>query len=693
MIGLFSGKIQIVEFKIVSGYKPTGDQPQAIEKLSTAISKGNPHQTLLGVTGSGKTFTMAKVIEKTQLPTLVICHNKTLASQLYQEFRDFFPENAVSYFVSYYDYYQPEAYLPQTDTYIEKEADINPEIDKLRLTTTANLLSRPDSIVIASVSCIYNIGSPMDQEKNLLTLARGQIIARDTVLMRLGDLQYTRTNSELSRGTFRAIGSTVQLYPSYKDIVISLTFDGTVLKDINVLDPYNFTKIDSQDLENTGMITISPAKLFITDPKTQGDAIDNIRKDLKTQIEKFNSEGKTLESHRLEQKVNYDLSMLEEVGYVNGIENYSRYFDGRKAGDPPYSLMEYFHYNVKKFNKKNFLTIIDESHISLPQIRGMYNGDQARKENLINFGFRLPSAKDNRPLTFTEFLSRTPQKLYCSATPNEYELSLSRSSAIPTVAEQLIRPTGLLDPEVFVRPVKGQIEDISREVLERKAKGERTLVLTMTKKMAEDLSEHLKEKYKINVEYLHSDIKTLDRADILENLRLGNFDCLVGINLLREGLDLPEVSLVAILDADKEGFLRTPTALIQTMGRAARHVNGQVVLYADKISASMDIAIKETARRRITQAEYNKTHNITPSGIIKPIREALLHRDSINPTPRIKEFAEYGWTEIEDVNPESLTPQKKKALIIKLKKMMNQAANSWNFELAARYRDTIKKLQ
>ena len=511
--------------------------------------------------------------------------------------------------------------------------------------------------------------------------------------MRLGDLQYTRTNAELSRGMFRAVGGNVQLYPSYKDVIISMVFEGTVLKTIDILDPYNYTKIEDSDLENTGWITINPAKLFITDPKTQGRAIENIRNDLQKQIEKFKSEGKTIEAYRLEQKVNYDLSMLEEVGYVNGIENYSRYFDGRKPGDPPYSLMEYFHYNAKKFHKPNFLTVIDESHISLPQIRGMYNGDQARKDNLINYGFRLPSAKDNRPLTFTEFLSRTPQKLYCSATPSEYELSLSRSSTIPTVAEQLIRPTGLLDPEVFVRPVEGQIEDISREILERKAKGERTLVLTMTKKMAEDLSDHLKEKYKILVEYLHSDIKTLDRADILEKLRLGNFDCLVGINLLREGLDLPEVSLVAILDADKEGFLRTPTALIQTMGRAARHINGQVILYANKISASMDIAMKETARRRITQAEYNLKNGITPVGINKPIREALMHRETTAPAPRIKELAEFGWTEIEDVNPESLTPQKKKALITKLKKMMTVAANSWNFELAARYRDTIKRLQ
>ncbi|HOX95937.1 MAG TPA: excinuclease ABC subunit UvrB [Candidatus Woesebacteria bacterium] len=681
-----------MQFKIKSDYQPTGDQPQAIEQLSQAISSGNTHQTLLGVTGSGKTFTVAKVIEKVQLPTLIVCHNKTLASQLYQEFRDYFPDNAVSYFVSYYDYYQPEAYIPQTDTYIEKEADINPEIDRLRLTTTANLLSRPDSIVIASVSCIYNIGSPEDQEKYILTLTKGQVISRETVIRRLADLQYQRTNAELTRGTFRVIGSNIQLYPSYKDIVISMTFSPTTLENITILEPYNFTKIEDPDLEKTGLITINPAKLFLTDPKTQTDAVALIRSDMDKQISYFKSIGKTIEAYRLEQKVNYDLSMLEEVGYVNGIENYSRYFDGRKPGDPPYSLLEYFHYNVKKFNLPNFLTVIDESHISLPQIRGMYNGDQARKENLINFGFRLPSAKDNRPLTFTEFQSRTPQTLYCSATPSEYELSLSKASQIPTIAEQLIRPTGLLDPDVEVRPVTGQIDDLSNELKMRKEKGERSLVLTLTKKMAEDLSEHLKTKYGLKVEYLHSDIKTLDRSDILENLRLGNFDCLVGINLLREGLDLPEVSLVAILDADKEGFLRTPTALIQTMGRAARHVNGHVILYANRVSNSMKIAIEETQRRRQVQYQYNLDHNITPIGIVKPIREALLHRDSASPAPRIKELAEFGWTEIDDINPESLTPQKKKALSIKLKKMMTIAANSWNFELAARYRDTLKKI-
>jgi len=682
-----------MDFQLESTYLPTGDQPNAIEKLAISIDQQNPHQTLVGVTGSGKTYTIANVIQKTQLPTLVMCHNKTLASQLYQEFRDFFPHNAVSYFVSYYDYYQPEAYIPQTDTYIEKKADINPEIDKFRLTTTANLLTRPDTIVVASVSCIYNIGSPLDQEKNLLPLAKGQIISRDTVLMRLSDLQYTRTNSELTRGMYRAVGSTVQLFPSYKDVIISMNFGGSALENIEILDPMNFTRIADKDLDNTGFLTIHPAKLFITDPKTQGDAIANIRKDLETQVRVFKDAGKIIDAYRLEQKVNYDLSMIEEVGYISGIENYSRYFDGRLPGEAPYSLFEYFHYNAKKFNKPGFLTVIDESHISLPQIRGMYNGDQARKENLINYGFRLPSAKDNRPLTYTEWQSRTPIKLYVSATPTEHEMSLSSGSKIPTIAEQLIRPTGLLDPEVEVRPTVGQIDDLTKEVIKRKEKGERTLILTMTKRMAEDLSDHLKEKYGLKVEYLHSDIHTIDRADILEKLRLGDFDCLVGINLLREGLDLPEVSLVAILDADKEGFLRTPTSLIQTMGRAARHVNGHVILYGDKISNSMRIAIDETLRRRKIQTDYNDKHGITPIGISKPIRERMMKRNEIAPAPRIKELAEHGWKEIEDVNPEALTPQKKKLLVAKLKKRMNEAANSWNFELAARYRDTIKKLQ
>lgn len=681
-----------MEFKLKSSYRPTGDQPKAIETVSDSINQNNPHQTLLGVTGSGKTFTVANVIQKVQLPTLIICHNKTLASQLYQEFRDFFPHNAVSYFVSYYDYYQPEAYLPQTDTYIEKDADINPEIDKLRLTSTANLLSRPDSIVIASVSSIYNIGSPANQEEFLLTLAQGQIISRETVIRRLSDLQYQRTNAELVRGSYRAIGQTIQVYLAYEDAVVSLTFNTDSITNIDYLDPYNFTRLPHNDLDEKGIIVINPAKLFITNPQNQQEVFGQIENDMRTRVEEFKKAGRMIEAYRLEQKVNYDLSMIKEVGYVNGIENYSRYFDGRKPGDPPYSLLEYFHYNVKKFGLPNFLTVIDESHITLPQIRGMYNGDQARKQTLVDYGFRLPSTKDNRPLTYTEFEQRTPLKLYCSATPNEFELALSKTSTIPTVAEQLIRPTGLLDPDVEVRPTKGQIDNLTKEVIKRVENKERSLILTMTKKMAEELSEHLKSKYQLKVEYLHSDIKTLDRAEILDKLRNGEFDCLVGINLLREGLDLPEVSLVAILDADKEGFLRNPTSLIQTMGRAARHLNGHVIMYADKTSRSMAVAIEETLRRRDIQQKYNQEHNQSPQSIQKPIRKKLLNSKNSYPTPRIKEMAEQGWGEIEEINPETLTPQKKNALIKKLKTMMTKASNDWNFELAARYRDAIKKL-
>lgn len=682
-----------MEFKLESSYQPTGDQPQAIDTLTHSISQDNPHQTLLGVTGSGKTFTVANIIQKTQLPTLIICHNKTLASQLYQEFRDFFPHNAVSYFVSYYDYYQPEAYLPKTDTYIEKDADINPEIDKLRLTSTANLLSRPDSIVVASVSSIYNIGSPVNQEEYLLTLARGQVINRETVIRRLSDLQYQRTNTELSRGSYRAIGQTIQVYLAYEDAVVSLTFNSDTITAIDYLDPYNFQKLPHNDLDERNIIVINPAKLFITNPQNQADAFAQIEKDMQSRVTEFKKAGRMIEAYRLEQKVNYDLSMIKEVGYVNGIENYSRYFDGRQAGDPPYSLLEYFHYNVQKFGLKNFLTVIDESHITLPQIRGMYNGDQARKQTLVDYGFRLPSTKDNRPLTYTEFEQRTPLKLYCSATPNEFELNLSKTSPLPTIAEQLIRPTGLLDPDVEVRPTQGQIDNLTQEVIKRVKNQERSLILTMTKKMAEELSDHLKNKYQLKVEYLHSDIKTLDRAEILDKLREGEFDCLVGINLLREGLDLPEVSLVAILDADKEGFLRNPTSLIQTTGRAARHINGHVIMYADKVSRSMAVAIEETHRRRKIQEKYNQDHGLTPQSIHKPIRKKLLNQSTQNLlSPRIKEMTEQGWGEIEEINPGSLTPQKKNALVKKLKTMMTKASNDWNFELAARYRDAIKKL-
>ena len=694
-----------MDFKLKANYQPTGDQPNAIDLLTKSIQAGNKHQTLVGVTGSGKTYTVANVIEKTQLPTLVVSHNKTLAAQLYQELRDFFPDNAVSYFVSYYDYYQPEAYIPQTDTYIEKEADINAEIDRLRLSTTANLVSRPDCIVVASVSCIYNIGNPVEYEKYFLELVEGQIIDRTDVAHRLLDLQYQRTTSELTRGNFRLIGNTLQLFPSNEEVVTSIIFAEKTIASIKRLDPLNFTDIPRQAGSVFGGTTIYPTKHYITNVTTQKEALAQIRSDLQDQVEKFKKEGRILEAHRLEQKVNYDLAQIEEFGFVNGIENYSRYFDKRQPGEPPYTLLDYMNYNAKKFGRKNFLTVIDESHISLPQIKGMYRGDRSRKETLIDYGFRLPAALDNRPLNFIEFQARTPQILYASATPQELELSLSQGEKAPAIAQQLIRPTGLLDPEVKVFPAANQIAHLVSEIIARKERGERTLILTITKRMAEDLTDYLKDPAKIKallnlaeapelkVQYLHSDVLTLDRSDILDDLRLGNFDCLVGINLLREGIDLPEVSLVAILDADKEGFLRNPTSLIQTMGRAARHVNGLVYLYADRISDSMKQAIAVTSRRRQTQLEYNQKHGITPLGIVKPLREKLLKREEKKEkTARIKELEEFGWKKTEDVNPDALTPGDKKKLIRKMKANMTAAAKNWDFEMAAKYRDLIAKL-
>lgn len=692
-------------FKLKSNYQPTGDQPAAINLLTKSIQSGNKHQTLIGVTGSGKTFTAANIIKNVDLPTLVISHNKTLAAQLYQELRDFFPENAVSYFVSYYDYYQPEAYIAQTDTYIEKEADINAEIDRLRLTTTANLVTRPDCIVVASVSCIYNLGNPVEYQNYFFELVRGQLIDRQTVIARLTDLQYQRTTTELSRGNFRVIGDNLQLFPSYEEVIISIIFDGETIKDIKKLDPFNYTQVKTDpNNPRPDLIVIYPSKHYITNPLEQKDSLAKIKQDLSDRIQELKAAGRTLEAHRLEQKVNYDLSQIEEFGFVNGIENYSRYFDGRSVGQPPYTLLDYMKFNASKFGNGKFLTIIDESHISLPQIRGMYRGDRSRKETLIEYGFRLPASLDNRPLDFTEVQVRTPQTLYVSATPQEFELNLSKSEPVPAIAEQLIRPTGLLDPSVEVRSTKNQIKDLITEIINGKKAGQRTLVLTMTKKMAEDLTDYLKNSDKLRtfvpdapdllVAYLHSGVDTLDRSDILDELRQGKYDCLVGINLLREGIDLPEVSLVAILDADKEGFLRTPTALIQTMGRAARHVEGRVILYADKISDSMKIAMDVTAKRRQVQAKYNLDHNITALGIHKPIREKLLQREEKKDKKviRIKELAEFGWNRVEDINPESLTLQDKKKLSKKIKSLMTLAANNWDFETAARYRDILTKL-
>ncbi len=669
-------------FKINSPYKPTGDQPVAIEKLVEGINGGKKHQVLLGVTGSGKTFTMANVIEKTQLPTLVISHNKTLAGQLYQELRDFFPDNAVSYFVSYYDYYQPEAYIPQTDTYIEKETDINKEIDKLRLRATTNILTRPDAIVVASVSCIYNIGSPIEYGNFILEIEKGKSIPRESILKRLTELQYERGDFGFYRGTFRVRGDIIDIFPAYEDIAIRVEQEGDVVKSIVKLDPVNGKRLDDGDLNS---IIIYPAKHYMTNPATYRDVFEKIKEDLEERVDFFKAQGKLLEANRIEKKVNYDLEMIGEVGYVNGIENYSVYFDGRKAGDPPYSLINYFH----EAYKGKFLMIIDESHMTIPQIGGMYNGDQARKRNLVDFGFRLPAAFDNRPLRFDEFQRRMPTTIYTSATPAQWELNMAGEE---NVIQQLIRPTGIPDPEIEVRPTEGQIDDLLKEIGKRVKKGQRTLVTTLTKRMAEDLSSFLEEKG-IKVHYLHSEIVTLDRTDILDDLRAGKYDVLVGINLLREGLDLPEVTLVAILDADKEGFLRSETSLVQTMGRAARHIEGEVIMYADVVTKSMKRAIDEVYRRRKIQLDYNKKHNITPITIKKPIREKLIDRDLTEPEPMFYGLERTVVDNLEEVDFQDMTPQDRKKMIGKLRSAMNAAARDMNFELAARFRDRIREIE
>lgn len=685
-----------MEFQIKSSYQPSGDQPQAIEKLAAGVQAPMPHQVLLGVTGSGKTFTLANVIQKTQLPTLVIAHNKTLAAQLYQEFRDFFPENAVSYFVSYYDYYQPEAYIPRTDTYIEKETDINQEIDRLRLSTTTNLLTRPDCIVVASVSCLYNLGSPVDYGALQLQLMTGQIIDRGTILARLVDMHYARTSTVLVRGSFRVLGEVIELWPAYEEKILRIVFNDKTLTNLIWVDSHNFEPLPEQ----SNFITVFAAKHYVSGTIDQKEARDQIREDLQKQITKFKSEGKIVEAYRLEQKVTYDLEMMETMGYVNGIENYSRYFDGREPGDPPYTLLDYMSHNANLFKKPNFLTILDESHMSIPQIRGMFRGDQSRKQTLIDYGFRLPASLDNRPLRWDEFSARAPQLIYTSATPDEFELSLARTSGKVRphdgVVEQLIRPTGLLDPEVEVRPIEGQVRDLTAEILKRKKLGQRALVTVMTKRMAEDLSEFLGKVPEIKVTYLHSEVNTLDRSDILDNLRLGEVDVVVGINLLREGLDLPEVSLVAILDADKEGFLRSYTSLMQTMGRAARHQEGRVILYADRMTDSMKRAIEEVVRRRKFQEDYNADHGIKPLSVIKPVRDKLLQReakDEAATKAKMPELADFGWARLEDIDPEALAPNDKEKLMKRLRKLMNQAAKDWNFEEAAKLRDKINTIE
>lgn len=672
-----------MDFKLKADFKPAGDQPQAIEKLIEGIRHGKKDQVLLGVTGSGKTFSMANVIEKMQRPALIISHNKTLAGQLYQEFRDFFPENAVSYFVSYYDYYQPEAYIPHTDTYIEKEAEINQLIDKLRLQATTNLLTRKDTIVVASVSCIYNIGSPHEYEHFTLELKAGEKVDRKEILMQLTKLQYERAEYGFHRGTFRATGEIIDIYPAYEDAGIRVELENDTLKKITKIDPLTGQLITNNLITN---ILVYPTKHYMTDPVEKKNVFRQIRSDLALRVKELKAQGKELEAHRLNQRVNYDLEMLQEVGYVNGIENYSRYFDGRAPGEPPFTLLDYF----SEPYGKDWLLFIDESHMTIPQINGMYTGDKSRKETLIDYGFRLPAAIDNRPLKFDEFLRRTPQTIYISATPAPWDISMSEGN----VVEQLIRPTGLVDPEVVVRPTEGQIADLMREIEVRRKKKERTLVTTLTKRMAEELSTYLQENG-VNVRYLHSEIQTLDRSDILDELRAGKYDCLVGINLLREGLDLPEVSLVAILDADKEGFLRSETSLIQTMGRAARHVNGQVILYADTVTGSMQRAITEIERRRKIQLQYNQEHHLTPKTIEKPIRSKLIEREEEERDSWLFKEKEYQGilTKLGHLDYHQLLASDKQRLVKTLTRQMKGAAKDLNFELAAQIRDKIKEIE
>lgn len=589
-----------MEFKLSSQYKPTGDQPQAIEQLSQGIMDGLPAQTLLGVTGSGKTFTMANVIQQVQKPTLILSHNKTLAAQLYNEFKNFFPENSVQYFVSYYDYYQPEAYIPSVDKYIEKDLMINDEIDKLRLATTSALLSgRKDVIVVSSVSCLYGMGNPEDFNSNVIETRVGQQITRNAFLRELVNALYSRNEAEPARGTFRVKGDTVDIHLAYEEIVVRVVFWGDEIESISTFHPDDYVTLGSHD-----SFKIYPANLFVTSPQRMASGLAQIELDLGQQVEFFYKEARQLEARRLQERVSYDIEMIREVGHCSGIENYSRYFDGRRPGMRPFCLLDYF--------PDDFLTIIDESHVTVPQVRAMYGGDLSRKMNLVEYGFRLPAALDNRPLKFEEFENLTPQVLYVSATPADYELQRSEG----VVVEQIIRPTGLLDPIIEVRPTMNQIDDLINEIADRTEKGERTLVTTLTKRMAEELNDYML-RMRINAAYIHSDVDTLDRIRILDDLRAGVYDVLIGVNLLREGLDLPEVSLVAILDADKEGFLRSHRSLTQTVGRAARNLNGTVIMYADKMTESMRLTIEETERRRTLQLAYNEEHGITPQAIVK----------------------------------------------------------------------------
>ena len=654
------------KFRVVADWEPAGDQPKAIDELSGALLNGAKRLTLLGATGTGKTYTMAKVIERVQKPTLVIAHNKTLAAQLCSEFRSFFPENAVHYFISYYDYYQPEAYIPQTDTYIEKDSSINDEIDRLRHAATSALFERRDVIIVASVSCIYGLGSPEDYVGMTLSLKQGDFRDRDNLLRRLVGLQYERNDIGFTRGTFRVRGDVVEIIPVYEENVIRIEFFGDEVDRILELDP-----ITGELIEEKESITIYPATHFITSEEKMKRAIASIEEELRERIAWFKQQGKLLEAQRLQQRTEYDLEMLREVGVCQGIENYSRHLTGRAPGEPPATLLDYF--------PKDFLMIIDESHQTIPQIGAMYRGDRSRKETLVEYGFRLPSALDNRPLTFEEFERHMNQVVFVSATPGPYEKRVSER-----IVEQIIRPTGLVDPEVVVRPIRGQIDDLLEEIQEVTARGERVLVTTLTKKMAEDLTDYLAD-VGIRVRYLHSEIESLERVEILRDLRLGEFDVLVGINLLREGLDLPEVSLVAILDADKEGFLRSETSLIQTIGRAARNVNGRVIMYADVITGSMQKAIDETNRRREIQIAYNKKHGITPETVRKRVHEAI-RAERVEEEAKAKKPA--ALAKVKGMSDEELAKH-----IQELEKEMFEAAKRLEFERAAELRDEIEALR
>ena len=650
------------DFQIVSDFVPMGDQPQAIDQLVDGLGEGFQHQTLLGATGTGKTFTVAKVVERTQRPALVMAHNKTLAAQLYSEFREFFPHNAVEYFVSYYDYYQPEAYLPRTDTYIEKDADINEEIQKLRLAATEALLTRRDVIIVASVSAIYSLGSPDEYGRDVVELRVGENRRRDSVLRHLVAIHYDRNDVAFKRGTFRVRGDTLDIFPAYRDTALRVEFWGDAVDRITEIDP-----LTGEILDTRQSLQIYPAKHFVTRAEEMAEAIQNIETELEDRLAELRAQDKLLEAQRLEQRTLYDIEMMREIGYCSGIENYSLHLSHRKTGAAPWTLIDYV--------PDDFLVVLDESHMMVPQLRGMYNGDRARKEVLVEHGFRLPSALDNRPFQFHEFEDRINQAIYTSATPGPYERQVSAQ-----VVDQIIRPTGLVDPEVVIKPTKGQVDDLLSQIRARVERGERALVTTLTKRMSEDLADYLAE-LGTKVHYLHSEVQTLERVEILRDLRLGVYDVVVGINLLREGLDLPEVSLVAILDADKEGFLRSDTALIQTIGRAARHVNGQVIMYADKITDSMQRAIDETNRRRAVQEAYNEEHGIRPESIVKQVRDL---------TDRVRMVAE----ERGEYKIAGGLPQSEIAYLIgELEAQMKEAAANLEYEKAALLRDQIFELR